>query len=253
MFERRGISWAPARVSPVRYLTEAGALAPSAPTLAVHCVHVDHDDAALLAAQGVAVAHCPKSNGKLGAGGAPLRLLLDAGLPVGLGTDSVASNNAADLWEEMRAALFLARARAGDAGALGAGDVLGLATLGGARALGKEAEIGSLTPNKRADLCVVDLRGLHLFPACEDDPVAALVYGARAADTLMTMVDGRVIYERYERASSSGIPARAGVPSLDLDALRTKVALARRRLRRSADEQQLQQAAAAAREKGIGA
>jgi 5-methylthioadenosine/S-adenosylhomocysteine deaminase len=205
MFARRGIAWTPPRTSPARYVDEAGGFPEGgAPTLAVHCVHTDADDARLLSSRNVAVAHCPKSNGKLGAGVAPLTAWLAAGLTVGLGTDSVASNNSTDMWEEMRAALFNARARAHDTGALSSSQALHLATLGGANALGLQNEIGSLTPNKRADLCVVDLSGPHLFPAGEDDPVAALVYGARAGDTLLTMVGGRVLYDAGRQRRGEG-------------------------------------------------
>lgn len=193
MFAQRAIPWTAPGVSPTRYVAGCGGF--GAPTLAIHCVHVSRDDAALLAAHGTAVAHCPKSNGKLGVGVAPLPLLLAAGIPVGLGTDSVASNNGVDLFEEMRFALYNARACTRDAAALTASDALRMATLGGARCLGRDATIGSLTPGKRADLCVARLDGLHTFPAASDNPIAALVYGARASDIVSTIVDGRILYE----------------------------------------------------------
>jgi 5-methylthioadenosine/S-adenosylhomocysteine deaminase len=193
MFQRRGIPWSPPGVSPAAYLDTCGALTPG--TLVVHAVHVDVDDARLLKERGAAVAHCPKSNGKLAAGFSPVRTLLDAGLPIGLGTDSVASNNAADLFEEMRTAVFTARSRGNDVQALSGRDILRMATLGGAAALGLEKEVGSLTRGKRADVCIVRLDGLHVTPTAEDNPVAALVYGCRASDVVLTMVDGRVIFE----------------------------------------------------------
>lgn len=204
MFARRGIPWRSADVSPVRYVADCGGL--DAPTLAVHCVHVSDEDAALLAARGASVAHCPKSNGKLGAGVAPLRTLLDAGLAVGLGTDSVASNNAVDLFEEMRSALFAARVREHAVAALDARTALEMATIGGARALGLDAETGTLTPGKRADLCVVRMDGLHLAPAANDDPVAALVYGARAGDVALTIADGRILYDNGRFAAGLPVP-----------------------------------------------
>lgn len=220
MYQRRNIPWEAPGVSPTRYVAACGGL--DAPTLAVHCVHVDADDIALLKEKGAAVAHCPKSNGKLGAGFAPVRALLDAGIPVGLGTDSMVSNNAADLFEEMRFAIYNARARERDTAALAARDALRMATLGGAAALGLDGEIGSLRRGKRADLCVVRLDGLHVTPTADDDPVAALVYGARASDVLLTMVEGQVLYE-------SGTFVR-----LDMGRLRGAVADTRRRLRREA-------------------
>ena len=221
MFERRGIAWRAAGVSPVRYLDECGALQPG--TLAVHTVQVDADDARLLKERGVSVAHCPKSNGKLAAGFAPLRTLLDAGVPVGLGTDSVVSNNGTDLFEEMRFAVYQARALTHDARALTARDALRLATLGGAEALGMGGEIGSLVRGKKADLCVVRFDGLHLAPAAEDSPEAALVYSARASDIHLTMVGGRVVYE-------------GGLHTLlDVGRLRQSVVEARRRIKREAE------------------
>ena len=193
MFAARAIAWNPPGTSPVQYVADCGGF--DAPTLAVHVIHADKADAERLAAQNVAVAHCPKSNGKLGSGVAPVKMLLKAGVTVGLGTDSVASNNAADMFEEMRSAVFVARAREQSPDALTARDALYMATLGGAKALGIDSETGSLKPGKHADLCVVRLDGLHLTPTADDNPVAALVYAARASDVALTFVDGRVLYE----------------------------------------------------------
>jgi 5-methylthioadenosine/S-adenosylhomocysteine deaminase len=193
MFERRGIKWTPPKVSPTRYLADSGALTPG--TLVVHAVHLDETDATILKEHGCVVAHCPKSNGKLGAGFAPIRMLRNAGLDIGLGTDSVASNNSADMFEEMREAVFQSRSREQDTTALTARDVLNMATLGGATVLGKAGEIGSLEANKRADLCVVRLDGLHVAPTGNDNPIAAIVFGCRASDVSLTMVDGKVVYE----------------------------------------------------------
>lgn len=217
-FQKRGVAWEMPGVSPVRYLDTTGALTPG--TVAVHAVHLSPDDAKLLFLRDVAVAHCPKSNTKRGAGFAPLRVLLDAGVRVGLGTDSMISNNSVDMFEEMRFALYNARAATHNPTALSAKSVLHLATLGGAQALGRESEIGSLRRGKRADLCVVRLNGLNVFPASEDDPVTALVYGARASDVALTMVDGRVLFE-------SGT-----VLMVDTARLRTAVSAARRKLLR---------------------
>lgn len=222
MFQRRGIDWHTPGVSPVQYLADVGALREG--TLAVHAVHVTREDAALLFRKGATVAHCPKSNGKLGAGVATARTLLEAGLPVGLGTDSMASNNSVDIFEEMRFAIYDARGVACDVKPLGAREALYMATLGGATALGMEKEIGSLRRGKRADLCVVRMSGLHLFPTAEDDPLAALVYSARASDVALTMVDGRVLYE-------GGIPLM-----LDTGRPRQSVLEARRRLRKEAEK-----------------
>ncbi|MBC8101024.1 MAG: amidohydrolase family protein, partial [Cytophagales bacterium] len=219
-FRRRGTAWTAPGVSPIRYVSDCGGF--DVPTLAVHAVQVDEADAALLKAKKVSVAHCPKSNGKLGVGFAPLSLLRKAGVIVGLGTDSAASNNGADLFEEMRFAVYNARARERDTAALSARDALRMGTLDGATVLGLEQQVGSLRRGKRADLCVVRLDGLHVTPAADDNPEAALVYGARASDVLLTLVDGRVLYE-------SGT-----YPLLDMGRLRASVAHTRQRLRREA-------------------
>jgi len=219
-FRKRGVAWETTGDSSTRYIANAGGF--DAPTLAVHCVYTNADDAGLMKESGVSIAHCPKSNGKLGAGVAPLRMLLDAGLAVGLATDSVASNNAADMFEEMRSAVFAARAREQDVRALSSREALHMATLGGAASLGLDKEIGSLATGKRADLCAVRLDGLHLFPTCEDNPAAALVYAARAPDVSLTIVGGRVVYENGQCAL------------LDVGRLRRSVGEARTKLRQEA-------------------
>ena len=192
MYARRGITWPVPHETPTEYANQSGALGPN--TLAVHCVHQTAADIALLADSRAAIIHCPKSNAKLGAGIAPLALWLKTdGLRVGLGTDSAVSNNSLDLWEEMRFALLLQRAKLEDAEAVTARDVLHLATLGGADAMGLSAQIGSLTPGKRADLIAVGLTQPHTVPAT--DPYAALVYSACASDVVFTLCDGEVIYD----------------------------------------------------------
>jgi len=192
MYARRGITWETPHLTPTAYAASLGALGSSA--LAIHCVHQTPKDVALLCEAGAASIHCPKSNAKLGAGIAPLAAWLKTdGLRVGLGTDSAVSNNTHDLWEEMRFALLLQRARLENAEAVTARDVLHLATLGGADALGLASQTGSLTPGKRADLIAVGLKEPHTVPAT--DPYAALVYSARASDVLLTVCDGEVIYD----------------------------------------------------------
>ena len=126
----------------IRRLAAAGLLDET--MVAAHCVKVDEDEIALLAQHGVAVAHCPRSNALLGCGIAPLHALRAAGLRVGVGTDGVSSVPSHDFFEELRTVLALARARDERADALSASEALELATLGGARALGLEDEIGSL-------------------------------------------------------------------------------------------------------------
>ena len=161
-------------------------------TVAIHAVRARADDIALLAELDVPVVHCPRSNALLGCGTAPLAEMLEAGLRVGLGTDSPASALDFDMWEEMRAAILLARARAGRPDALSAAAALELATLGGSRALGLD-EVGTLAPGGLADLLVLDLRGTPFLPW--DDPVTAAVYGGSPNRVVMTMVGGQLRYE----------------------------------------------------------
>lgn len=217
MFERRGITWETKNISPIAYAKQSGAL--DARTLAVHCVHASEDDITLLANAGASVAHCPRSNGKLGAGLAPLRQLRDRGLDIGLGTDSMVSGNSVDFFEEMRAAVYGARAREQDTGALTAKEALFLATLGGARALHRERELGSLEIGKQADLCVVRLDGIHHAPVGDDSPEAALVYSARASDVCLTLVAGQPVFDHGR------------FPTLDVARLRQSVTTARRKVR----------------------
>jgi 5-methylthioadenosine/S-adenosylhomocysteine deaminase len=162
--------------------------------VAAHCVTVDEVEIGLLAEADVAIAHCPRSNALLGCGVAPLSALRDAGLRVGLGTDSPASTPSFDLFDELRAAVMAARARERRPDALTATDALELATLSSARALGLETEIGSLTPGKRADLTVVSLAGSPYDPW--EDPATAVVFGGSPERVITTLVDGEARYER---------------------------------------------------------
>ncbi len=158
--------------TPVEYLADLGWLADR--VWCAHCVHLSPADVAAFAAAGVGVAHCPTSNLRLGAGVAPVRDLLDAGVAVGLGVDGSASNERGDLCLEVKQALLVARGRAGPH-ALTAREALRIATRGGAAVLGRD-DIGSLEPGKRADLAVWRTDGLELGGAW--DPVAGLVLSA---------------------------------------------------------------------------
>ena len=156
-----------------------------------HCVWVDKEGIARLSRQGTNVVHCPSSNLKLGSGVAPVPEMLAAGCRVGLGADGAPCNNRLDAFEEMRAAALIQKPRLGPE-SLPAAQVLELATLGGARALGLETEIGSIEVGKRADLVVLDLEGMHTQPA-EADLISRIVYSARASDVRHVLVDGRVV------------------------------------------------------------
>jgi 5-methylthioadenosine/S-adenosylhomocysteine deaminase len=156
-----------------------------------HCVWVDADEMARLARQGTNVVHCPSSNLKLGSGVAKVPEMLEAGCRVAIGADGAPCNNRLDVFTEMRLAALIHKPRLG-ADALPAGTVLELATLGGARALGLEDEIGSIAPRKHADLVVMDLREPHVSPAGAD-PVSHLIYAANAGDVRDVFVDGRPV------------------------------------------------------------
>jgi cytosine/adenosine deaminase-related metal-dependent hydrolase len=160
--------------------------------LCAHCVELDDGEIALLADRGVPIAHCPRSNALLGCGIAPVAELRAAGAQVGLGTDSPASTPSFDLFEEMRAAVYLARAAAKRPEALDASSALRLATLDAARVLRIDDQVGTLTPGKRADLAVVSLAGSPYHPV--EDPAAAVVFGGAPERVLQTVVDGETRY-----------------------------------------------------------
>ena len=212
------------RTTSVRHLAAEGLLGGN--VIAAHCVKVDAEEIELLAAHGVAVAHCPRSNAMLGCGLAPLAELRSAGLRVGLGTDSPASTPSFDMFEEMRAAVYAARARAGRPEALSAAEALELATLGGARALGLDGEIGSLVPGKRADLAVVSLAGSPYLPW--EDPAVAVVFGGSPERVQLSLVDGEARYEKggfgWLEVRSAAASARNGLLGRPREAVRARVA-----------------------------
>ena len=173
----------------ISYLDAVGISGPRAAL--AHCVWVDEEGIRRLARQQTNVVHCPSSNLKLGSGIAPVPEMLAAGCRVALGADGAPCNNRLDAFEEMRLAALIQKPRLGS-DVLPAAQVLELATLGGARALGLETEIGSIEPGKVADLVVLDLTGPHVVPE-DADLVSRLVYGARASDVRHVIVDGRVV------------------------------------------------------------
>lgn len=185
---RRGITVSPRRLSPVRWALEHG-LGEVEPLL-IHCVHTDAADLEAISLAAGSIAHCPWSNEALGVGTAPLASFLDHEITTGIGTDSVAAGREIDLFAELRAAAPLAP--------LGAGRLLALATVDAARALGV-SDAGLIEPGAWADLCAVALGDV-------DDPIAAIVRRARAADVTHTWVAGRLV---YERGSWPGIDAAA--------------------------------------------
>ncbi len=175
--------------SPVRHLAELGVL--DARLVAAHCVWVDAEEIALLAASRAGVIHNPRSNLKLASGIAPIPDMLRAGVRVGLGTDGAASNNELDLLAEIQLAALLHKGVRLDPLAVPAIAALEMATIGGARALGLDHLIGSLEPGKRADVVIVELDEDNLVPLY--DPVSHLAYAVEAADVRTVLVDGRVV------------------------------------------------------------
>jgi 5-methylthioadenosine/S-adenosylhomocysteine deaminase len=193
-------------VRPLARLERLGLLGPN--LVAVHAVHLDKSEIALLGRHGASVAHCPSSNLKLASGIAPAKALMDAGVNVALGTDGAASNNRLDMFQEMRTAALLAKAVANDARAMPAHAALQAATLGGARALGLEARIGSIVPGKWADLAAVELRPPAAVPCY--DPVSHLVYAAGRETVTHVWVAGRSLIADGTRQNprDSGLDTR---------------------------------------------
>jgi cytosine/adenosine deaminase-related metal-dependent hydrolase len=189
--------------TPVEYLSDLGWAAADA--WCAHCVHLSADDIRLFGAAGIGVAHCPTSNLRLGAGVAPVRELVTAGAPVGLGVDGSASNERSDLFFEVKQALLVARGRGGPA-AMTCREALRLGTRGGAAVLGRD-DIGSIEPGKCADLAVWRTDGLELGGAY--DPVAGLVLSApHRVDRLLVGGIDIVTDARLVRADEDAI-ARA--------------------------------------------
>ena len=195
---------------PIDWLETIGFLDPR--LTAAHCVWVTMNEVRTLARHSVSVAHCPVSNMKLASGGvAPVPEMLQEGVAVGLGTDSPISNNAMDVFGDMKVAALLHKATRWDARTMPAQTVLDLATIRAAQALQLEREIGSIEVGKCADLAVVSLRGPHTTPFYPENVISHLVYGCRGSDVQATIVDGQVLMaDRVLRTvDESDVVARA--------------------------------------------
>ena len=173
---RREIEWKAPGVSTIQYLKQIGLL--DVQPLLAHCIRVDDRDIEILRDSGSHVAHCPKSNAKLGHGRAPFAKFLSAGLAVGLGSDSVASNNTCDILEEARFATLMARTGGAH---VTASEVLRAATFGGA-----------LNEGASADLAVVSLAAVHQLPSY--DPITTLIFASSGRDVILTVIAGREVY-----------------------------------------------------------
>lgn len=191
---RRAIPFDPPGSSMVSYLHQLGLLE-TAPLL-IHGVTITGEDLPLLAATGTRLAHCPKSNAKFGHGVADLFAWEKSGLAVGLGTDSVVSNNSLDLLGEARFCALLHRAHRRDPYWPTAERMLRLLTIDGAHALGLDSTIGSIEPGKRADLIAIDLARPQSQPV--HDPVTSIIFSASARDVVLTIVDGRTLFDGRE-------------------------------------------------------
>ncbi|MCU0588710.1 MAG: amidohydrolase [Syntrophobacteraceae bacterium] len=176
---------------PVEHLERLGLLGPH--LIADHCVALSEGDMDRLAMRSAQVVHNPESNMKLASGVAPVPGLLERGVNVALGTDGCASNNDLDLFGEMNSCAKLHKVMTLDPTVLPAGAVLGMATRGGARALGLDGKVGELTPGLWADIIVVDFHRPHLTPVYE--PASHLVYAARGADVRHSIIHGSLVME----------------------------------------------------------
>ena len=205
--QARGIETPVRGRSTIDLLERTGVLA-TAPLL-IHCVRVDAEDIRAIARAGASVAHCPVANARLGHGIAPVMEMLEAGITIGFGSDSVASNNRIDVLEEARFGQVLQRTRTCVADTLPSEMLLRMATIEGARALGIADRVGTLEPGKDADLCAVSLAGVHTRPV--HDPLAALFHTARAPDVMLTAVRGRILYRAGEWLSLDVAAARTVV------------------------------------------
>jgi 5-methylthioadenosine/S-adenosylhomocysteine deaminase len=203
-WERRGIAVSRRARSPVELLDRQGAL--DRGPLLIHCVRVDDADIQIIARRHCGVAHCPASNAKFGHGIAPLLPLLSAGARVGIGSDSVASNNRMDILDEARLAVLIHRAATRRHDAFGAHQALELATIGGARALGLDSRVGSLEAGKDADLAAFRTDIARTTPL--GDPYSSAIFALPGRSAELVTVRGRVLVERGRARSSDAALAQ---------------------------------------------
>lgn len=178
-------------MTPTEYLDELGMLKPS--TLVVHGVHLNDKDIEIIKERGCSVAYNPHSNMKISSGVAPIVKMVNKGINVGIATDGASSNNDLDMWEELRTASFLQKSATGNPLVLPAYQVLEMATINGAKALGMEDRIGSLKEGKLADIILIDTEKPHLYP--QHDMVANLVYCGKSSDVDTVIVGGKIVVE----------------------------------------------------------
>ena len=180
--------------TPTEYLNDLGVF--ELPTLAAHSVYLNDSDIAILKEHNVGIAHNPSSNLKLASGIANIPKYLQAGLNIGIGTDGCSSNNTLNMFKEMTICSFVQKVNAMDPTVLPAEEILRLATIGGAKALRWDDEIGTLEVAKKADLILVDIDKPHFAPW--NNPVSDLVYSAQGSDVKTTIVNGKLLMKDYE-------------------------------------------------------
>lgn len=180
--------------SPVEYLEDIGLF--NRHVVAAHCVHVSENDMNILKKYNVGVCHNPSSNLKLGSGIAPIPTMLEKGINVGIGTDGASSNNNVNMFEEMHLTSLIHKGVNRNPLLLKAQEVLKMATIGGARVLGMEKEIGSLEVGKKADIIIIDLEKPHLYPKA--DLISNIVYSAQGSDVKTVIINGKIVMEEYK-------------------------------------------------------
>lgn len=205
-------------MTPMQFMDSIGAA--DGHLLAAHCIHLTEEDIALMARRGVRVAHCIGSNTKAGKGIAPVKELLAAGVPVGLGTDGPSSGNTLSMFDQMRLFADCHKVKNRDRSLFPAKEIVALATRGGARALGAEGQFGQLCPGMRADAVLVETQSVNMFPVY--NPYSALVYSANAANVEAVMAGGVLrVKDKH-------------LTQMELPALRAQLARAMRPFERSA-------------------
>lgn len=163
-------------------------------SMLAHCVHLELDDIALVTARNAHILHCPQSNLKLGSGIAPIPLFMAQKINIALGTDGAASNNNLDILEELRLCALLHKGITNNATIVNAQQAIAMSTRGGALAVGFDA--GILKEGSLADIIMIDIQAPHMLP--KRNLMAHIAYSAQSHDVLLTMVDGRILYERGE-------------------------------------------------------
>ena len=198
----------------VEFLQQFGI--PASNSIFAHSVHVSNDEIAILKETGTSVLHNPVSNMMLGDGVAPVVEMLRQGVNVALGTDGAASNHSQDLFDTMKAASLLQKVHHHDAGVIKPYEILRMATIGGAQALGLDALCGTIEVGKRADLILVDLDRVHNQPV--NDVFSQIVHCAKANDVQTVIINGEIVLRerRFTRLDDKKILAAAKVANRDL-------------------------------------